>query len=49
VGYSGEILVTAGGVALAFTVGVLAATIASVYPAWKASKLQIVDALRHNR
>jgi putative ABC transport system permease protein len=49
VGYSGEILITVGGVALAFAVGVVAATIASVYPAWKASKLQIVDALRHNR
>jgi putative ABC transport system permease protein len=48
-GYSAEILVTVGGVALAFAVGVLASTIASVYPAWKASKLQIVDALRHNR
>jgi len=48
-GYSGEILLTAGGVALAFVVGVVAATIASVYPAWTASKLQIVDALRHNR
>lgn len=48
-GYSGEILLTASGVALAFVVGVVAATIASVYPAWTASKLQIVDALRHNR
>ena len=48
-GYSGEILLTSGGVALAFVVGVVAATIASVYPAWTASKLQIVDALRHNR
>ncbi len=48
-GYSGEILLTSGGVALAFVVGVVAATVASVYPAWTASKLQIVDALRHNR
>jgi putative ABC transport system permease protein len=48
-GYSGEILLTSGGVALAFVVGVVAATLASVYPAWTASKLQIVDALRHNR
>ena len=47
--YSAEILVTFGGVALAFAVGVIAATVAGVYPAWKASKLQIVDALRHNR
>jgi putative ABC transport system permease protein len=48
-GYSGAILLTVGGAVLAFVVGVVAATIASVYPAWTASKLQIVDALRHNR
>ena len=48
-GYSAEILVTwrmaAGAVALAVGTTVLA----SVYPAWKASRLAIVDALRHNR
>ena len=48
-GFSGAILLTSGGVVLAFVVGVVAATIASVYPAWTASKLRIVDALRHNR
>jgi putative ABC transport system permease protein len=48
-GYSAEIMVTwrlaAGGVALA----ILTTVLASIYPAWKASRLEIVDALRHNR
>ena len=48
-GYSAEIMVTwqlvAGGVGLAL----LTTMLASVYPAWKASRLKIVDALRHNR
>lgn len=48
-GYSAEILVTwrmaAGAFALAFGTTV----IAGVYPAWKASRMAIVDALRHNR
>jgi len=46
---TGQIRVTPG---LAFESLVLAVTttlIASVYPAWKASRLVIVDALRHNR
>ena len=47
--YSAEILVTwriaAGAFALAFGTTALA----GVYPAWKASRLAIVDALRHNR
>ena len=48
-GYSAEILVTwqmaAGAAALALGTTALAA----IYPAWKASRLAIVDALRHNR
>ena len=48
-GFTGEILVTwplvAGGLALAL----MTTCIASVYPAWKASRMEIVNALRHNR
>jgi len=48
-GHSAEILVTwpvaAGAVVLAIGTTLLA----SLYPAWKASRLVIVDALRHNR
>jgi putative ABC transport system permease protein len=48
-GYLGRIMVTWE---LALSALALAATttlIASIYPAWKASRLVIVDALRHNR
>jgi putative ABC transport system permease protein len=48
-GFTGEIRVTFGLAAQAFILATLTAAIASVYPAWKASKLKIVDALRHNR
>ncbi|MGX2038828.1 FtsX-like permease family protein [Methylocaldum sp. MU1018] len=48
-GYTAEILITwplaIGSLALIFTATVLA----GVYPAWKASRLEIVDALRHSR
>lgn len=49
VGFMGEILVTwqlATGVLL---FALLSSAAASFYPAWKASRLEIVDALRHNR
>ncbi|MDQ3186920.1 MAG: FtsX-like permease family protein, partial [Pseudomonadota bacterium] len=48
-GFTGQILVTWDIVldSLALTVGTT--FLASVYPAWKASRMQIVDALRHNR
>jgi putative ABC transport system permease protein len=48
-GYSARIMLTlpiAGG---AFVVAVVSTTLAGLYPAWKASRLPIVDALRHNR
>lgn len=48
-GYTGEILVTAPMALEALLLAVLTTLIASVYPAWKASRMQIVDALRHNR
>ena len=48
-GFTGEILVTAALALDALALAVLTALAASVYPAWKASRLVIVDALRHNR
>jgi len=48
-GFSGEIMVT-GQIAFdAFVLAVVTALAASIYPAWKASRMIIVDALRHNR
>jgi putative ABC transport system permease protein len=48
-GYTGQILVTFD-IALESLVLAVATTLfASIYPAWKASRMQIVDALRHNR
>lgn len=48
-GYRGEMLVTADNLAQAFLLALGTALIASLYPAWKASRLPIVDALRFNR
>lgn len=48
-GYTGQILVT---IEMAFGAAMLAigtTLAASAYPAWKASRMVIVDALRHNR
>lgn len=48
-GFTGEILIT-GRLALEALVLALGTTLlASLYPAWRASRMQIVDALRHNR
>lgn len=48
-GYTGEILVT-WDIALESLALVVGTTLAaSIYPAWRASRMQIVDALRHNR
>jgi putative ABC transport system permease protein len=48
-GYTGRILVS-GGLALdAFLLAIVTTLLASLYPAWKASRMAIVDALRHNR
>ncbi|MEW5967954.1 MAG: FtsX-like permease family protein [Pseudomonadota bacterium] len=47
-GYTGEIRVTAGVVAQAFAIAFVTTAAAGLYPAWKASRLQVVDALRHN-
>jgi putative ABC transport system permease protein len=48
-GYLGRILVTWELLLSAVTLAVLTTLAASIYPAWKASRLMIVDALRHNR
>lgn len=47
-GYSGEIKLTVALVVGAFALACITALLASVYPAWKASRLIIVDALRRN-
>jgi putative ABC transport system permease protein len=49
VGYSGQILVTWGLAVGTFALAIFTTMLASVYPAWKGSHLEIVDALRHNR
>ena len=48
-GYSAEIMLTAGSCSGVRLSPIVPATLASIYPAWKASRLPIVDALRHNR
>lgn len=48
-GYTGEILVTLDMAVESLMLVTATTLIASVYPAWKASRMQIVDALRHNR
>lgn len=48
-GFTAEILVTPGLLIQSSLIAVLAAVIASVHPAWRASNLVIVDALRQAR
>lgn len=48
-GFVAHIRVTPGLVLQSLALAVMTALIASLYPAWKASRLEIVDALRHNR
>ncbi len=48
-GYSAQILLTIPLALSAFIMAVVSTTLASLYPAWKAARLPIVDALRHNR
>ncbi|HEY6930024.1 MAG TPA: FtsX-like permease family protein, partial [Thermoanaerobaculia bacterium] len=47
--YVAEILVTPPLALRAFVVSIATALLASLHPAWRASRLAIVDALRHNR
>lgn len=48
-GFVGEILITPSLAAGSFAIAVVTAIVASLYPSWRASRLPIVDALRHNR
>lgn len=47
-GYTGEIRVTAGLLVSAFLIAFATTVLAGLFPAWKASRQQIVNALRHN-
>lgn len=49
VGYSAFILITPRLVGESVVLTVVATFLAGIYPAWKASHMQIVNALRHNR
>jgi putative ABC transport system permease protein len=48
-GFRAGMIVTAPLLGTAFSIGVATALIAALYPAWRASRTSIVDALRHNR
>lgn len=48
-GFTGEIRLTLGLLEQAIVMALATASLASLYPAWRASRLPIVDALRHNR
>lgn len=48
-GYNGQILVSASLASDAFVLAILSTLLASVMPAWKASRMIIVDALRCNQ
>jgi putative ABC transport system permease protein len=48
-GYTAGLRLTPGLVFEAFALAITTTLLASLYPAWKASRLVIVDALRHNR
>lgn len=47
-GYTGEIRITSFVLANAFVIALGTTALAGLYPAWKASRMNIVDALRHN-
>ena len=48
-GYSGEIMLTGSLIVGVLLLAVVSTLLASLYPAWKASRMVIVDALRHGR
>jgi putative ABC transport system permease protein len=47
--FTGQILVTWNAALESLGLAIGTTLLASIYPAWKASRMQIVDALRHNR
>lgn len=47
VGYIGQVMITWPLVSEALLLGLVSSVIASLYPAWKASRMEIVDALRY--
>jgi putative ABC transport system permease protein len=47
-GYTGKIRITLNVMMNAFLVAFITTALAGLYPAWKASRLQIINALRHN-
>ena len=47
-GYTGKIRITLNVMMNAFLVVFITTALAGLYPAWKASRLQIINALRHN-
>jgi putative ABC transport system permease protein len=47
-GYTGKIRVTWNVLVTSFSIAFTTTTLAGLYPAWKASRLQIINALRHN-
>ena len=49
VGFTGEILLTPKLMLSGFMVAIVATSLATIYPAIRASKLNVVDALRHGR
>jgi putative ABC transport system permease protein len=48
-GYLAHLLFTPATLLEALLVGVGTTTLASLYPAWRASRMVIVDAIRHNK
>lgn len=47
-GYIGKIRITLNVMMTAFLIAFITTALAGLYPAWKASRLQIINALRHN-
>lgn len=47
-GFTGEIRITLGVLMNSFSIACFTAALAGLYPAWKASRMEITNALRHN-